>query len=170
MTEPTPQQSYIEIREVTMAYGSNVIQRDLSFTINQGDIFVIMGGSGCGKSTLLKNMLGLIPPSSGDILYSGTSFFQASAAQQGAKDRVRGNFLLLRVAEKEKLNVTEEDVTRRVIEMAARYEIPVGKLVKDLERRNGFGPLREQILIGKALDLLAANVRVRESSSEPVTA
>ncbi|HEY5778668.1 MAG TPA: trigger factor [Terrimicrobiaceae bacterium] len=92
------------------------------------------------------------------------------AAQQGAKDRVRGNFLLLRVAEKEKLNVTEEDVTRRVIEMAARYEIPVGKLVKDLERRNGFGPLREQILIGKALDLLAVNVSVRESSSEPVKA
>jgi trigger factor len=92
------------------------------------------------------------------------------AAQQGARERVRGNFLLLRVAEKEKLKVTEEDVTRRVLEMAARYEIPVGKLVKDLERRNGFGPLREQILIGKALDLLAANVRVRESSSEPITA
>jgi trigger factor len=92
------------------------------------------------------------------------------AAQQGARERVRGNFLLLRVAEKEKLTVTEEDVTRRVLEMAARYEIPVSKLVKDLERRNGFGPLREQILIGKALDLLAANVRVRESSGEPVTA
>jgi trigger factor len=92
------------------------------------------------------------------------------AAQQGARDRVRGNFLLLRVAEKEKLNVTEEDVSRRILEMAARYEISVGKLVKDLERRNGFGPLREQILIGKALDLLAANVRVRESSSEPATA
>jgi phospholipid/cholesterol/gamma-HCH transport system ATP-binding protein len=79
MTEPTPQQPYIEIRDITMAYGSSVIQRDLNFTINQGDIFVIMGGSGCGKSTLLKHMLGLIPPSSGDILYSGTSFFQASA-------------------------------------------------------------------------------------------
>lgn len=84
MTERTPQQSYIEIRDITMAYGSSVIQRDLNFTINQGDIFVIMGGSGCGKSTLLKHMLGLIPPSRGDILYSGTSFFQASVAQQGA--------------------------------------------------------------------------------------
>jgi trigger factor len=91
-------------------------------------------------------------------------------AQQGAKDRVRGNFLLLRVAEKEKLEVTEEDVTRRVIEMAARYEIPVGKLVKDLERREGFGPLREQILIGKALDLLSTNVRLREPPGQPVTA
>ncbi len=84
MTHAAEQPSYIEIRDVTMAYGSLVIQRDLSFTINQGDIFVIMGGSGCGKSTLLKHMLGLIPPSSGDILYSGNSFFQASAAQQGA--------------------------------------------------------------------------------------
>ncbi len=84
MTDPTPQQAHIEVRDVTMAYGSLVIQRDLSFTVNQGDIFVIMGGSGCGKSTLLKHMLGLIPPSTGDILYSGTSFFQASAARQGA--------------------------------------------------------------------------------------
>jgi len=84
MTDAGTQQAQIEIRDVTMAYGANVIQRDLNFTINQGDIFVIMGGSGCGKSTLLKHMLGLIPPSSGDVLYDGNSFFQASAAEQGA--------------------------------------------------------------------------------------
>ena len=52
----------IEVRDVTMAYGDFVIQKDLNFAINQGDIFVIMGGSGCGKSTLLKHMLGLIAP------------------------------------------------------------------------------------------------------------
>jgi trigger factor len=69
------------------------------------------------------------------------------AAQQGAQERVRCNFLLLRVAEREKLEVSEQDVSRHVIEMAARYEIPVGKLVKDLKRRDGFGPLREQILM-----------------------
>ena len=77
-------QAHIEVRDVTMAYGAFVIQRDLSFDINRGDIFVIMGGSGCGKSTLLKHMLGLIPPSTGDILYSGTSFTRASAEQQEA--------------------------------------------------------------------------------------
>jgi len=87
------------------------------------------------------------------------------AAQQSAKDRVRGNFLLLRVAEKENLQVTEQDVAQRVLEMASRYEIPVNKLVKDLQRRDGFGPLREQILIGKALDLLSANVTVRETAA-----
>jgi phospholipid/cholesterol/gamma-HCH transport system ATP-binding protein len=75
---------HIEIRNVTMAYGANVIQRDLCFSIAKGDIFVIMGGSGCGKSTLLKHMLGLIPPSSGEILYDGKSWFGASDAEQGA--------------------------------------------------------------------------------------
>jgi len=85
------------------------------------------------------------------------------AAQQSARDRVRGNFLLLRIAEKEKLEVGEQDVAQRVLEMASRYEIPVKKLVKDLQRREGFGPLREQILAGKALDLLVANVIVTET-------
>jgi len=73
---------HIQVRDLTMAYGSFVIQRDLTFDINRGDIFVIMGGSGCGKSTLLKHMLGLIAPSTGDILYNGSSFTGASAGEQ----------------------------------------------------------------------------------------
>ncbi len=73
---------HIAIRELTMAYGDLVIQRDLNFDINRGDIFVIMGGSGCGKSTLLKHLLGLIRPAAGDILYSGRSFVNASEADR----------------------------------------------------------------------------------------
>jgi phospholipid/cholesterol/gamma-HCH transport system ATP-binding protein len=84
MTSTKSPAALIEVRDVTMAYGANVIQHDLSFDINQGDIFVVMGGSGCGKSTLLKHMLGLIPPSEGDILYSGTSFYGASEGQRDA--------------------------------------------------------------------------------------
>lgn len=78
--------AHIEIRDLTMAYGSFVIQRDLNFDVNRGDIFVIMGGSGCGKSTLLKHMLGLMSPTKGDILYSGDSFVKATPQQQ---DKVR---------------------------------------------------------------------------------
>ncbi|MEP4484082.1 MAG: ATP-binding cassette domain-containing protein [Halioglobus sp.] len=72
----------IEVRNLTMAYGDFVIQRDLNFEVNQGDIFVIMGGSGCGKSTLLKQMLGLITPAEGDIIYSGQSFVTADSNEQ----------------------------------------------------------------------------------------
>lgn len=75
-------EAHIEVRDLTMAYGSFVIQRDLNFDINRGDIFVIMGGSGCGKSTLLKHMLGLINPTKGDILYNAESFVNASPEQR----------------------------------------------------------------------------------------
>lgn len=75
---------HIRICDLTMAYGPRVIQRELSFDIKRGDIFVIMGGSGCGKSTLLKHMLGLLNPARGDILYNDTSFFDAGAKQQDA--------------------------------------------------------------------------------------
>jgi len=70
-----------------MAYGSFVIQRDLNFVVNRGDIFVIMGGSGCGKSTLLKHMLGLLTPVKGDVVYGGDSFFQATHQQRDAMRR-----------------------------------------------------------------------------------
>lgn len=79
--------AHIEVRNLTMAYGSLVIQRDLDFAVNRGDIFVIMGGSGCGKSTLLKHMLGLLTPASGDVLFDGRSFFHAPAAEQDAMRR-----------------------------------------------------------------------------------
>jgi len=81
--------AHIEIRDLTMAYGSFVIQQDLNFDINRGDIFVIMGGSGCGKSTLLKHMLGLMAPVKGDIIYDGVSFVSASSEQ---RDKVRQNW------------------------------------------------------------------------------
>ncbi|MBL9060498.1 MAG: ATP-binding cassette domain-containing protein, partial [Mangrovicoccus sp.] len=52
---PAPQpQPQISVRGLTLAYGDFLIQRDLNFEVQQGDVFFIMGGSGCGKSTVLK--------------------------------------------------------------------------------------------------------------------
>jgi len=65
-----------------MAYGSFVVMRDLSFTINHGDIFIIMGGSGCGKSTLMKIMIGLKSPATGQVFYGDTSFWEADPVTQ----------------------------------------------------------------------------------------
>jgi phospholipid/cholesterol/gamma-HCH transport system ATP-binding protein len=66
----------IIVKGLTMAYGSFVLQRDLTFTIAQGDIFVIMGGNGCGKSTLLRHMLGLKAPAAGSIWYGEENFWE----------------------------------------------------------------------------------------------
>ena len=73
---------YISVVDLTMAYGDFVVMRDLNFTINRGDIFIIMGGSGCGKSTLLRHMIGLKPPARGDILYEDFNFWKAEPGKR----------------------------------------------------------------------------------------
>jgi phospholipid/cholesterol/gamma-HCH transport system ATP-binding protein len=82
--------AHITVTDLTMAYGSFVIQKDLNFTIEHNDVFVVMGGSGCGKSTLLKALTGLKPPERGDILYDGKSFWNASENEREGMKRTFG--------------------------------------------------------------------------------
>ena len=65
-----------------MAYGSFVLMRDLNFTINLGDVFIIMGGSGTGKSTLLRHLIGLNEAAQGEILYGSENFTKGDPAKR----------------------------------------------------------------------------------------
>jgi len=67
----------VQIRGLTMSYGDFVIQRDLDFEIQRGEIFVVMGTSGCGKTTLLRHLVGLKSPAKGEVLYDGEDFWGA---------------------------------------------------------------------------------------------
>ncbi|MDY0389943.1 ABC transporter ATP-binding protein [Desulfobulbus oligotrophicus] len=87
MNSPVPA---ITVRDLTMAYGSFVLQRDLNFTIYEGDIFIIMGGSGCGKSTLLRQMIGLKPPATGSVCYGSANFWELDDEQQASIIRKAG--------------------------------------------------------------------------------
>ena len=78
----------ITVRDLTMAYGDFVLQRNLDFSIGRGDIFVIMGGSGCGKSTLLRHLIGLNEPASGEIFYGTESF--TAAEDERRTEMLRG--------------------------------------------------------------------------------
>lgn len=82
MSTPEP---HIRVEDLTMAYGSFVLQHDLTFTINRSDIFIIMGGSGCGKSTLLRHLVGLKEPAKGRVLYGETNFWDADLEE---RDRI----------------------------------------------------------------------------------
>jgi phospholipid/cholesterol/gamma-HCH transport system ATP-binding protein len=77
---PVDPQAHITVRNLTMAYGSFVLMRDLTFTVKRGDVFVIMGGSGCGKSTLLRHLIGLNEPAKGEIWYGTENFTSAEPA------------------------------------------------------------------------------------------
>src|SRR2546422_7175321 len=80
-SEPT-QDQHIIVKNLAMAYGSVVIQHDLTFTVQRGDIFIIMGGSGCGKSTLLRHLIGLQAPAEGEEFYDGQSFWKIKPAER----------------------------------------------------------------------------------------
>lgn len=84
------EEPHITVRDLTMAYGDFVIQRDLNFSVRRGEVFIVMGGSGCGKTTLLKHMTGLKEPASGDVLYNGQSFWQAGEEQREVAKRQFG--------------------------------------------------------------------------------
>src|SRR4030095_2710462 len=86
-SSPTPR---IHVSGLTMTYGSFVIQHDLDFIVQRGEVFVIMGGSGSGKSTLLNHMVGLKEPARGDVLYDGESFWTATAETRDARRRRLG--------------------------------------------------------------------------------
>ena len=73
---------HIVVKDLTMAYGSFVLMRDINFTVQHGDIFIIMGGSGCGKSTLLRHLIGLKEPAAGEIVYDDFNFTRAQTEER----------------------------------------------------------------------------------------
>lgn len=83
-------QPHIIAEGLKIAYGDFVLMCDLNFTVNRGDIFIIMGGSGCGKSTLLKVMVGLKSPAAGKLIFDGKDFWAGSRAQRNAVMRKAG--------------------------------------------------------------------------------
>ncbi len=68
----------IKVDNLTIAYGDFVLMKNVSFEVNKGDIFIIMGSSGGGKSSLLRALTGLVPPAKGDIWIDGIDFTKAS--------------------------------------------------------------------------------------------
>src|SRR3954451_9615412 len=83
-----------------------------------------------------------------------------------AAHRLKTNFILHRIAERENIQVTKEDLDLRIRQEAARYDISPDKMRKELQQRNALDDLAEQLLLGKTLDFLKANVSI-ELTKEP---
>ena len=79
---PNKSEFAIDVQNLTVGYGSNVLMQNLNFQVNYGEIFVILGGSGCGKSSLLKNLFGLYQPLSGDVLIEGQNITTAVGVER----------------------------------------------------------------------------------------
>ncbi len=71
----------IEVNNFAAAYGDVTIMKDVTFSVERGEIIVIIGGSGSGKSTLLKHMIGLYRPAAGTIHIDGDNIGEAEGAE-----------------------------------------------------------------------------------------
>lgn len=85
-----------------------------------------------------------------------------NSASARAKSSVKATFLLEKIAEKEDISVSDDELSRQVMMMAAQSGRPVKKFARELRERNGFGEIRHDLLISKVLEFLRGNVSVTE--------
>jgi trigger factor len=81
-------------------------------------------------------------------------------ASQNARERLKGTFILLRIAEKEGIHVSREELFGRVAALAERAKTSYEKMLKELEKQSGLEQIQEEILTAKTLDFLVANASV----------
>jgi trigger factor len=85
-------------------------------------------------------------------------------AAGSAKERVKLAFLVGRIAEQEKITVTQEDVFRKAQQLAVMYQISLDQFLKDLKKREGVNELYEQVLHEKVLELLEKSAIISEGT------
>ncbi|HEX7862009.1 MAG TPA: trigger factor [Verrucomicrobiae bacterium] len=90
-------------------------------------------------------------------------------AAQSAKERLKISFMFGRIAEKEGIKVTRDEITRRVLQMAQQRDVKPEKLIKDLDKSGGFSRIHEDILMSKVVEFLEQNAQIEEvePSAEP---
>jgi trigger factor len=99
-----------------------------------------------------------------DDLLKGKEKELIEGAGSLAAHRLKTNFILHRIAEAEKIQITRDEVNARIREQAAEYNVPVEKMRKELEEHDRIDGLAEEVLLGKTLDFLKANVSLKTSS------
>ena len=82
------------------------------------------------------------------------------SAAQSARDRIKGTFILLRIAEKEKIGVTDMDMRRRIAQLAQRSKMSFDKMLKELQKRGVIDQIREELITAKTLDFIASQASV----------
>ena len=83
----------VEVRGLQNTLGGQSVHEDVSFTINKGEIFAIIGGSGSGKTTILRSLLMLLTPTAGDIRIFGTNILDLLSDSDANKIRPRWGVL-----------------------------------------------------------------------------
>lgn len=93
--------------------------------------------------------------------HKGEIFSHASGT---AKNKVKMGFILGKIAEKENINATDEDLTRYILGTANHYKMKPEKLVKQIQKEGSVNDIRNQIILSKTIDWLQLNAKIEETA------
>jgi trigger factor len=89
-----------------------------------------------------------------------------SAAADSARSRVKLNFILQKIAEKEDIKIGQEEVAHRIQHLAAMYDIPPEKFARDLQKRNGVIEIYDELAREKTLELIQQKAKLEDVAPE----
>lgn len=165
----------VRVVGLTMAFGGDVVQRDLDFEIRRREVLAIVGASGCGKSTLLRHLIGLQEPAAGQVLYGGQDLHHCDD-ETLATLRRRFGVMFQAGALWSSMTVGENvmlplrmfsPLDRRERELQARFKLALVGLDEafDLEPAALSGGMRKRAAIARALALDPELLYLDEPSS-----
>lgn len=93
-----------------------------------------------------------------------------NVANLSAKERVKTAFVLMRIAEKEKITTNNEEMTRRIVSLAQQAQMRPEVFVKKLRERNALGAIEEQVITAKVLDFLQLHAKIEEETGSDAVA
>ena len=86
--------SILEVKNLSKSFGSTEVLKDISFTLEKGDVLSIIGSSGSGKTTILRCINQLETADSGYIAVDGEVFFDGKPAYKNAEEKRKKQLLV----------------------------------------------------------------------------
>ena len=159
MTKPL-----VETRDLTVRFGRQIVLRGISLAVPKGETVVVIGESGCGKTVLLKSIIGLVRPTSGEVLFDGQNLAQLSDKEL-TRERMRFGFVFQQAALFDSMTVAQNiafplkehtrksdtevrEVVRSLLGEVGLPESAIGKRPAELS-----GGMRKRVGLARALAL-----------------